>query len=290
MLNRTHCDLIERGDSVVVGLGDSFTQGTGAYSLETWQSIPSTANPATYNINGEYFIEESGANNWVRQLANRLGYKTWNCGVNGSGNRASFRELVMNPLPNDTKNVVVILMSTGIERYDFLKQKIHNTGENWHYKWQTVFPTISDRGEISKLENEYYKQIYSPKSTALEFLFTVSDIQNYCIARNYKFMLCSAFDSLVDRKKIINELDDRPNYIDIVDWNSVYHPDNCTTFTELLVKMEGHAYTNMYELQKRLSKMKIPSKYMTPCSHWSIEGHSIVAERLYLEMEQRLLV
>ena len=40
MYQHTHCDEILPGDNVIVGLGDSFTQGVGTYDLETWASIP----------------------------------------------------------------------------------------------------------------------------------------------------------------------------------------------------------------------------------------------------------
>ena len=75
---RTHCDEIIVGDNVIIGLGDSFTQGVGAYSINTWESIPE--NPSVYNISGQKFIEEQGANNWVRQIRDSFlpNYKVFN--------------------------------------------------------------------------------------------------------------------------------------------------------------------------------------------------------------------
>ena len=67
---KSHCDIINPGDNVIIGLGDSFTQGIGAYSLETWKSMTPPA--SLYNIAGQFFVEEQGKNNWiVHQMHNQ---------------------------------------------------------------------------------------------------------------------------------------------------------------------------------------------------------------------------
>lgn len=125
MTLKSHVEQVNPGDNVIIGLGDSFTQGVGAYSNETWATFSKPA--SMYNITGQLHIDEQGKNNWVRQLRDTFypDYKIMNLGVNGAGNRAAVKELYLNKhlLPSDVGNVIVILMSTGIDRFDFLKMK-----------------------------------------------------------------------------------------------------------------------------------------------------------------------
>lgn len=283
----THCDHINPGDNVIVGLGDSFTQGVGAYSLETWKSIPEK--PSTYNISGQLFLEEQGKNNWIQQLRNNYlpDYKVYNLGINGGGNRATIRELYLNPLPSNLGNVIVILMATGIERYDLLKQSDDTAGINWHQKWQTIWPTVSDRGPISKLEKEYFEQIWSQRNDAFEFLFNVRDVQNYCRANGFKFMFASAFDTMISKKAISTNLGNKSQYIDIADWNDFVDPAPYTTVMDMLNQLEGNGQMGMHEIFISRTDTLVPSQYITPCSHWSIDGCKKVADFLFQEIYKR---
>lgn len=304
---KSHSDKINEGDNVIIGLGDSFTQGVGAYSLETWASIPE--NPSTYNIAGQMFIDEQAKNNWVTQLRNHFlpKYKVFNLGVNGAGNRATAKELYLNPLPKKLGNVIVILMATSIERFDFLKQKDITAGSNWHQKWQTIWPTDSDRGEISIIEREYYQQLWSPRNDALEFLFTVRDIENFCKANKFHFLFTSAFDGLINKNKLTNMLRDKGDLIDIVDWDNYIQVKQGRTFMDRLNKLENPNLTpqariiarlrgenieepSIYQIQQRMLKEKMPTKYITPCTHWTIEGQHEVAKYLFIELKERNLI
>lgn len=286
---KTHCDTINPGDNVIIGLGDSFTQGIGAYSRETWASIP--INASTYNIAGQYFIEEQGQNNWVRQLSkNHLpNYKVYNLGVNGAGNRAAVRELYLNPLPDNLGNVIVILMATGIERFDFLKQNDDTAGVNWHQKWQTIWPTLSDRGPISIIEREYFKQIWSLRNDALEFLFNVRDAQNFCKSKGYKFLFTSAFDSHINKQNLIKDLGDKSMHIDIANWDDFISINSRFSFMDMVHQLENPP-KSIHDIHHHYSKLSMPTKYVTPCSHWTIEGQAIVADYLFKELTKRQII
>lgn len=289
MYNTTHCDTINPGDNVIVGLGDSFTQGVGAYSLDTWKSIPE--NPSIYNISGQHFLAEQGKNNWVRQLRDKFlpDYKVYNCGMNGGGNRASMRELHLYPLPKDLGNVIVVLMATGIERFDLLKQKDDSAGINWHQKWQTIWPCVNDsRGPLARLEKEYLEQIWNPRSDALEFLFTVKDIQNTCRANGYKFMFGSAFDFIINPRGIKEQLGNKPEFLNIIDWSTFIEIPNRTCFMDYLGQLERPGVSrSMHMIFEQNRGSTIPSKYITPCSHWTIEGQYLVAKYLFDEITKR---
>lgn len=285
----THCDNILPGDNVIIGLGDSFTQGVGAYSLETWQSIPK--DPSTYNISGTHFLDEQSKNNWVRQLANKLDYKTFNLGVNGGGNRATIREMFLNRLPDTVGNVIVILLATGMERYDLFKQSDETTGINWHQKWQTIWPNPdSNRGSISKLEKEYFKEIWSPRNDALEFLFNINDAKNFCQARGYKFLFSTVFDERISKDKIKIDLGNKADLIDLVDWNDFISPSPYGSLMDMLNQLDTGKYKSMHDLFAMGRTISVPTKYITPCAHWSIQGHSEIADYLYKEIQKRNLI
>lgn len=285
----THCDEIVSGDNVIVGLGDSFTQGVGTYSLETWASMPEK--PSTYNISGQLFLEEQGQGNWVRQLVqNHLpGYKTYNLGVNGAGNRAAVKELYLNPLPKDLKNVIVILMCSGIERYDFLKKDDESAGINWHQKWQTIFPCITDRGVISEVDRAYYERIWTSRSDAIELLMNIKDAENFCKAHGYKFLFASAFDRLVNRKLLIDQLNNKRYLIDMIDWNNFISTGEYYAMIDMVNQLENKPMS-MVEIHEHYRDLKMPTKYISPCAHWNKEGAKFVANYIYNELQKRELI
>lgn len=284
-----HCDDIKEGDNVIIGLGDSFTQGVGAYSIETWKSISN--NQSTHNISGEHFRDEQAKYNWARQLANRLNYKTYNLGINGGGNRATIREMFLNKLPDKLGNVIVILLATGIERYDFIKQSDQTAGQNWHQKWQTIFPNpSSDRGPISVVEKAYFKTIWSPRNDVLEFIFNINDAKNYCENRGYKFLFSNVFDEQINRAKLKKDLGNKDHLIDLIDWNDFISSAPYASLMDMIYQLEGNGYKSMHDLFALGRTLSVPTKYITPCAHWSIEGHAKVSEYLYEEIKKRKLI
>ena len=285
----THCDIIKEGDNVIIGLGDSFTQGVGAYSLDTWKSIPYS--PSSYNISGTHFLEEQAENNWVRQLAKQLNYKTFNLGINGGGNRGTIREMFLNRLPDNLGNVIVILMATGIERYDFIKQSDATAGYNWHQKWQTIFPNpTSERGAVATLEKEYCANIWSPRNDALEFIFNINDAKNFCENKGYKFLFTTAFDEQINKDKIRKDLGPRGKLVELIDWNDFISPSPYRSMMDMMNQLEGNSYRSMYDLFDFGRTLKVPTKYITPCAHWSIEGQLKASEYLHTELINRGLV
>lgn len=285
----THCDKIVPGDNVIIGLGDSFTQGVGTYNLETWASIPEK--PSTYNISGQLFLEEQGQNNYIRQLVNDHlpGYKTFNLGINGAGNRGAIKELYLNPLPNNLNNVVVILMCSGIERFDFLKKDDESAGINWHQKWQTIFPCITDRGVISEVDKAYFTRIYTPRGDAIEFLMNIKDAENFCKAHGYKFVFASAFDRFVNKDLLKEQLANKDYLIDMIDWNNFISTGDFYAIIDMVNQLECEPL-QMWELHKRMYDRKMPTKYITPCCHWSKEGAKYVANFIFKELQKRELV
>lgn len=273
---KEYAEQIGPNDKVIIGLGDSFTQGVGAYSMKTWEGM---SHPH-YNVTGQYFLDEQLKNNWLTQLRdNHLpDYKIINLGINGIGNKGAVKELYLNTLPNNA-DVTVILMASGINRLDFIK-KHHRKGS--HLRWQTLWPLIRNKGtsEFSVIEKEYLENIYSPKFAAIEFLLILAEAQTFCQAKGYKFRFAMAFDNHGSKEHLMEALGDERELINIVDWNNLINLPDDDTFMELVCKLEG------FEVRKNhwynfCNELKVPSKYLTPCSHWSIEGQRVVAETIY---------
>ena len=85
-------------NNAIIGLGDSFTQGHGACSVELWEksgwivnSVPTTA---LWDYQIQYY-----ENSWVNQLCKNhlIDYVSINMGMNGRGNRAAGSELFLHP-------------------------------------------------------------------------------------------------------------------------------------------------------------------------------------------------
>jgi len=293
MTLRSHVDTIHSGDNVIIGLGDSFTQGVGAYSLETWSSVNSPAN--LYNISGQYFTEEQGKNNWVRQLADNFlpGYKAMSLGVNGAGNRAAVKELYLNPIPKDVDNVVVVLMATGIERFDFLKNEKKTSGPENHQKWRTIWPTVSSlRPGIGKLEEEYAKNVWSENIDAMEFIMNIAEAQEFCRSRNYKFVFGSAFDNRISKQFIEKKLaEDKHQWINLINWDEFIFPPTGKDFMEYIIKLENHPkISNFYSGREYCNQLSMPVKYITPCYHWTIEGNYEIAKLLHGILKDKNLI
>jgi hypothetical protein len=293
MTLQSHVDKINSGDNVIIGLGDSFTQGLGAYDSDVWSNFSKPA--SMHNISGQFHTDEQGKNNWLRQITEKFlpNYKCMNLGINGAGNRAAIKELYLNPLPSDVGNVIVVLLATGIERFDFLKNEKITSGAENHQKWRTVWPTIdSNRGSVAKLEKEYAMNVWSPKTDAMEFLMNIAEAQEFCRSRNYKFVFGSAFDNRINENFILKELkEDVAHWMHLVDWKNFISPAGCSDFLEYTRKLENHPQVvDFYDGRQYCSQLDMPLRYITPCYHWTIEGNYEIAKCIFNILKDKNLV
>jgi hypothetical protein len=177
-------------------------------------------------------------------------------------------------------------MSTGIDRFDFLKNDYKTSGKNNHQKWQTIWPIVGERGPISVIEKVYAELLHSFRVTTTEYLFSVADAQNFCRSRGYKFLFTSAFDTHINKKAMTNHLERNPEHIDIVDWNDYIEiGDGNITYMDLISKLENNPNCqSFHQMHQYCSTLKMPLEYITPCAHWTIKGQGVVAENLYNQM------
>ena len=268
---KEYLPVIEPTDNLIIAVGDSFTQGIGAYSIDVWNQH--YGNPH-FNVIGELYRDQQVKNNWASQLVkNHLyNFKVINLAVNGVGNRAAAKEIYLNTIPKTSGKVVVIFMISGLQRFDFLKPEYNGTD---HMRWLTIWP-IPDlhKGEpIEKVEQWYAWHGHSDKTSIIETLTAISEVSNFSKANGYEFVFANAFDPLFDFTKMEEVLGSDKDLLNIVDW-SKFIPNN---FTLDFLKIESKE-TNLWAYT---SKLKTPSTYITPCSHWTIEGQRVVAEHIY---------
>jgi hypothetical protein len=214
-------------------------------------------------------------------------------GVNGAGNRAAVKELYLNPLPKDVGNVIVVLMSTGLERFDFLKNEKKTSGSENHQKWRTIWPSLSSpRERIGRLEEEYAKNVWSENTDIMEFILNVAEAQEFCRSRNYKFVCGSAFDFRNTKQWIEKKLgSDTHPWMQLIDWDNFISPPSCKDFMDYIIKLENHPkVSNFYDGREYCSHLAMPLQYITPCYHWTIEGNYKVAELLHNILKDKNLV
>jgi hypothetical protein len=58
----------------------------------------------------------------------------------------------------------------------------------------------------------------------------------------------------------------------------------------MIYRSDGSEYKSMHDLFALGRTLSVPTKYITPCAHWSIEGQHKVSEYLYEEIKKRNLV
>lgn len=295
-------DLIRKltpDSKVIIGIGDSFTQGQGACSEEIWEkynwdmkNVPSSDERAVDTI----FYE----NSWVNQLCkNHLtDYTPINFGMVGRGNRASVKQLSMHPAFKfeNIKEKIVIFMLTGMERFDFVHKNL-----NQHVHFKTMWPSNSYDGEDKGLWNEYLNQVYSDRSATIELILNIHEAQTWCKANNAKLILTSAFSTDYNSTTFYNKIrgeKTKDNYLygnihylnelmSMVKWDLFLKPGGYSCVADMLCHLEGRDDLIGIESSAKYYDYAYSSKkistggYITPCAHPSIKGHTEIAKTIY---------
>lgn len=286
---------INEESKILIGLGDSFTQGHGACDIKIWDKYK-WDDKKMYN---EYFhdVVESGyQNSWVNQLCkNHLtDFIPINFGLSGRGNRASVKELYLHPELNIelAKEKIVVYMLTGYERFDFVN-KDYEVG---HHKFNTMWPTPDCGNELRTVGNEYLNHVWSDRMGLIELLLNIAEVKNWCKVHNAKFVLTSAFTPTINKQFMIDHIIGDLLYgkeshveklVNIIDWDEFFYPDGFRCVTDYLLSLEERtdlinefSSWNYYEFAYGHKKMT-PKGYITKCAHPSDDGHKEIAKLLY---------
>lgn len=289
------------GDSkILIGLGDSFTQGQGACSIDLWEKYDWDIKKMNLDENIDV-IESNYKNSWVNKICENYltDFIPINFGMLGRGNRAAANELYLHPELNleIAKEKIVVFMLSGRERFDFVHKEY---AEHVHFK--TIWPSINDDNPEKDFFGGYLNYAHSDKSSVIELLLNVSLVKNWCIANNAKLILVSGFENDINRKSLIDKIkgvshDDNTMYrepkrvnglVDIIDWNTFLYPNGSLCVTDLLLSLEKRddlldlifSMDNFRKLSISIDKMS-DYGYITKCSHPSYKGHEVISEIIY---------
>jgi hypothetical protein len=271
--------VIDSSSKVIVGIGDSFTQGVGGWSKETYDRCNGFIDPLNIPPN---LTREMYDNSWVKQLyRNHMpDYLPINLGVMGTGNRAAVKELYLNPdlQLHKAKEVIVIWLLSGMERFDFVNKEFPSK-----HHFYTMWPNYWDKNTTDKkLWAAYAKSVYSDKFAVVEALMNIREAEMICKANGWKFVVASAFEQRYTKEFFLNTLKEHnQNLIDTVPWDRFIYPNGMKSFMELLLDLDGNRHMADGEFYEHYSKLKYPTNYITNCMHPTVEGYRIIAEKIY---------
>jgi hypothetical protein len=273
---------------LIIGLGCSWTQGEGGYTEETWKKYNGKINlPMHHSI---HLIPMEWENSWVNVLCKNYltDYTPVNLGQRGIGNRGAAKSLYLTNIDFDkVDDAIVVFMLSGYERFDFFRQDfcVSEKKENPYkianqYNFQTLWPNNS-----TKLWDIFAREVWSEEMSAIETLCSILEVQTFCKAHGFKFVLANAFDyrgkqTFIDVcKEIANQ----------VDWSCYLHDStNYNTIIEYLVEkddwLKGDEKNNWWG---RYQDLKYPKKYLTNCIHPTIEGYKLIADELYKFIKEK---
>jgi hypothetical protein len=304
---------IDKNSKIIIGLGDSFTEGLGACSEKLWKRCDWDLNNVTVDKLKEYQISYY-ENSWVHKLAkNHMpDFIPINMGMAGRGNRAAVKELHLHPELNlsDAKEKIVVFMLSGYERFDFVNREYFE-----HIHFETMWPWKNQNVPQRLLWDAYSNHIWSDRVAIIEMILSISEAKLWCKANNAKFVLCSAFRNDYQRTNFINLiLNDcdcnkgrTPNYllnredhveklVDIIDWENFLRPKRFSCMVDLLLHLEdredlmgGDNSQKFYDFSYSLEKLS-PKGYISNCGHPSEKGQEAMAESIFEHINKVKLI
>ena len=290
-----HTSKITSGAKVLVGLGDSFTQGVGAYTDETYQQNNYKIDVFTEK---PALIAEQYEGSWVNQLCQKhlKGWIPINMGHAGVGNRAAVKQLYVNTQVELEKaeEVIVVLMLSGLERFDFVKK---DYGNHDHYSFDCMWPNPQDPTAKNRpLWQAYADHVYSETFVAVELILNILEAQTYCKANGYKFVFGSAFDLRANSTWLTKTLcgalsflkPEHKKLIKKIDWNNFVYPKGYDSFLQYLLRLEGNEHLAPGGWYHHYIDMPRPSTYITNCAHPTRKGHEVMADILYDHIKDKL--
>jgi hypothetical protein len=295
---------INKNSKIIIGLGDSFTEGHGACTNELWEKCNWNLDKLPEGTAMDYqrsFYE----NSWVHKLCkNHLtDHIPINLGMTGRGNRGAVKELYLHPeLKMETaREKIVVFMLSGYERFDFVHKEF-----NQHIHYQTMWPQCTTKIKQKNLWLAYGEHVYSDRVAIIEMLLGIAEVKMWCKANNAKLILTSAFRPDYRRnilyERILNDCEcndgKTPNYlqkqvdyvnrmVNIIDWDDFLRPNGYYCFADYLLHIEGRDdminntdQSLFYQFGQSLEKLS-PNGYITNCSHPSQKGHEEMAKVIY---------
>jgi lysophospholipase L1-like esterase len=280
-----HIPTIDENSKLIIGLGDSFTQGVGSWSKNTYKKYGGFIDPLKVPKSLEFEMYDYS---WVSQICkNHLpNFTPVNFGASGKGNRASVKELYLNPKVKMEKanEATLVLMLSGIERFDFINREFEE-----HHHFFAMWPNPWDKNATQKqLWEAYARDIWSEKFVCLEALLNIREAAIFAKAQGWNFIVASAFDQRITRENFIDKIgEEHTALIDTVPWDKFIRPQGCKSFMQLLLRYDGREDLADGAFYDYYSKLKEPTEYITTCMHPTREGYRIMAEEIFKFMKEK---
>ena len=282
---------------LIIGLGDSFTEGQGALSDKTWAKYNYSTWERGQDLRKNEILEEL-ENSWVYKICKNHfpQYTPINFGFRGKGNKNAFKNLTtLNPELNIpiAKDIIVVAFLTDMVRYDYINDPyINRDRHNYYTAMWPHNPEENMKDWKKKLWEGYRDGLWSDLFGVVEFLINLQDLKNWCKLYGAKLLITSAFspEYTEDYFKFHLKSSSYTPLLDIIDWKKdFYYPDGYNCFTDVLCKKEGWekwiGTRNWYaETQEKFGS---PGGWFTPCAHPSVKGHELIANYLAKEIESR---
>lgn len=250
---------------VIVGIGDSWTQGQGGVSLKHFEEWGGRVD--RYDAETEpKFLHEEIENSWVNVLTRDYfpDYTSINLGMRGYGNRGAVKNLYNYPLPNNISGGCLIFMLSSIVRFDI-------SHPNSFLSSRRKLNTLYGAPELGSESEKWYFDYFTTFFGRIETLYSLLEAQMIAKSYNLDFYFASAFD-------LQDDLRDSPethyNLSTQLNWDNYLTPN--THYMEYLNELNGtpnrrHDY---------YLGLDWPDRYITNCAHPTIEGYKEIAKDL----------
>ena len=251
---------------VIVGIGDSWTQGQGGVPLrffEEWGGRVDRADSETDPKLLKYELE----NSWVNVLTRDYfkDHTPINLGMRGYGNRGAVKNLYHYPLPDNITGGCMIFMLSSRIRFDIISP-------NGYTEYRRRFRTFYPHGGSNKVkpgEENWYKLEYTEYLAKVETLHNILEAQMIAKAYNLKFYFASGFENMDDLEMNPKEYYDLSTQLN---WENYLTPG--TNYYRYLNKINGTPNRTWNDY----IQMSLPDKYITNCVHPTIEGYKLIAQ------------
>lgn len=279
-----------RNSKLIIGIGDSFTYGTGSESVETWVEND-------WDIEKMRFSEkarlDASEGSWVNQLCkyHMPDYLPINMGMAGKGNRYAVRELYLNPLMKleDFKEKYVIFMPSAMERFDTPADF-----SNSYNRFDTHWPISSDpkKPGYSLLKNTKGESIVTEKLFVSETLLNFYDVITWCKLYGAKLLFINAFTPEINRdyfKKTL-EFENTDNFneeniialVDKIPWHKQIRPMGFDTVISMLLHLEKRDdLIENYGFREFNVETVSEYGWISKCQHPTLKGHKLIADIIY---------
>lgn len=273
---------------LIVGLGCSWTQGEGAYPEEFWRKWNGRVRKSGTIDDSDrrhYEIE----NSWVNVLTRDYftDHRSLNLGVKGIGCRAAVKQLYFADVDWADCEGYAIFLLPGFERFSFLNTKpFTNQGDYQHYKWKTIWPVPGHGDDFEPLWRFYANHLCTEETVAAETMLALLEFQEFFQGKNFKLIVANAYGQYSEYNEYSVE-DFLGEYANPLykkfDWSVYLHRKvNYVAMVQHLFKLDNKGFldnvVDWSHYYRHYESLDWPAKYITNCSHPTIDGHLEIAK------------